>query len=427
MTWRALLLAAQASVAVCDVTVSYFTGFRSPIRAAYVVDAINVSQVQEAVLSAAAASLKVRTIGSGWSWTDYFIDGALYVRLVGGELTQYALTTEGENDGNASFTLTAGGGVLVQTLSVFLREQGLQMDARGNCMNFNASQTIGGVLATNVHHHNIRSFADVTRWVDVVLANGSVVRSSRGEELFMLTVGGGGQTGAIVRACFDVLPRGVYQRARFALFERGLRALRLWPAPEPMSRIESISGSWDKVNIPYQADAVGSMDWATESVVTKPLMDIDGLVGDTRSARLLQAGISYQEFEFFFPVSLLLPVLRHFLLQFFANPRFAHAYVIGALVLGPRYVYRSEVYFAGNGFVGRFGAASTDDFYAITMTKLPPSTQPAVAIMYRDLSVAFPGQIRVHPGKRHSVPLDDGVLPAVYALLEEYDLFGTFR
>jgi len=188
--------------------------------------------------------------------------------------------------------------------------------------------------------------------------------------------------------------------------------------------------AWEKVNTPYRAEAVGSMDWSIEAVVWKPLMDIDGLIVHTASGRVLEAGNFYEDFSFYCPVRLRWSVLRHFSLRFFSNPPYSWLLSVQSIVqlmVGQRYVYRSEVYFAGNGFIGRSGAASTDDFYAITLSQLPTAARPAVASMYRALSDAFPGQIRVHPGKRQSVPLNDGILQAVYALLDDYDPAGMFR
>ena len=179
-----------------------------------------------------------------------------------------------------------------------LRSHGLQLDARGNCMNRNASQTVGGVLATNVHHSDIRTFADIAIWVDVVLADGSLRRSRRGEELFMLTVGGGGQTGVIVRAGFDVVPRGVYEDQGFL---SGLASR--FKNYEPMERL--LSGSaFVKVDVPYDAATVGSIDWSTETVERKSLMDIDGIIVDTESYRAHKSGYRDLDFEIFYPTSL---------------------------------------------------------------------------------------------------------------------------
>jgi hypothetical protein len=98
-----------------------------------------------------------------------------------------------------------------------------------------------------------------------------------------------------------------------------------------------------------------------------------------------------------------------------------------------RHVYRSEVYLAGNGYMGRMGAAATDHFFTITLTGFPngvfggPLVEDCLGRMYRNLADALPGQIRPHPGKRHGLLLDEGVAPAVYALLSGYDPTGVFR
>mmetsp|Transcript_26832 Transcript_26832/g.75173 ORF Transcript_26832/g.75173 Transcript_26832/m.75173 type:complete len:427 (-) Transcript_26832:137-1417(-) len=413
-----LLLCSLSRHADAYELIDYFTGYGGrPLRAAYAIHAQNLSQVQHEVTVAAAANLKVRVLGSGWSWTDYFIDDAVYLRLTGGELTSFEL---GQGVDGSSL-ITAGGGTQFFSISVFLRERGLQLEARGNCMNANMSQTVGGLLATNVHHDGIRSFADITRWVDVVLANGTLVRSYRGEELFMLTIGGGGQTGIIVRACFDVVQRQVWRRSFLHLLWTP------WTRREPMQLINLL---WVKTNVPYNAGTVGSIDWSTEEVERRQLMDIDGTISDTTSGRTLQAGMHYIEFEFFFPVSLRWSVARLLLGQGLSRPirnwcSFGASAYVGLGVF--RYVFRSQVYLAGNGYVGRTGPAAEEDFYSVTLSRYQQGSEDCLRRTFEALSDAFPGQIRVHPGKRHAIPLEHGVTPAVYELLDGYDPTGVFR
>ena len=97
------MVATLAPTGLCYEHVAYATHYNRDIRAAYVVNATSVSEVQAAVSVAADAGLKVRTMGAGWSWTQYFVDDAAYVRLTGGELTKYQL-------GDGDSTLTAGAG-----------------------------------------------------------------------------------------------------------------------------------------------------------------------------------------------------------------------------------------------------------------------------------------------------------------------------
>lgn len=63
--------------------------------------------------------------------------------------------------------------------------------------------TLGGAIAADVHgknHHVRGSFGDHVAWMDILLADGSVVRASRTEhpELFTATIGGMGLTGIIL-------------------------------------------------------------------------------------------------------------------------------------------------------------------------------------------------------------------------------------
>ncbi|HVA12496.1 MAG TPA: FAD-binding oxidoreductase [Stellaceae bacterium] len=71
--------------------------------------------------------------------------------------------------------------------------------------------TIGGMIASNVHgknHHAVGSFADHVASLDLALADGRVVRCSRGDNaaLFEATGGGMGLTGVILRASFRLVP-----------------------------------------------------------------------------------------------------------------------------------------------------------------------------------------------------------------------------
>ncbi len=71
--------------------------------------------------------------------------------------------------------------------------------------------SIGGAIAADVHgknHHVDGSFSNHVHWVDVLLADGSVVRCSNDEnsELFWATAGGMGLTGVILRASLQLRP-----------------------------------------------------------------------------------------------------------------------------------------------------------------------------------------------------------------------------
>ena len=65
--------------------------------------------------------------------------------------------------------------------------------------------TLGGMIAADVHgknHHKDGSFGNCIDWIDIIDANGEIIRCSRQEnaELFEWTIGGMGLTGVILRA-----------------------------------------------------------------------------------------------------------------------------------------------------------------------------------------------------------------------------------
>ncbi len=71
--------------------------------------------------------------------------------------------------------------------------------------------TIGGMVASDVHgknHHKAGSFGSHVVWLDLLVADGSVVRCSPTEnaDLFNATVGGMGLTGIILRVAFHLMP-----------------------------------------------------------------------------------------------------------------------------------------------------------------------------------------------------------------------------
>lgn len=70
--------------------------------------------------------------------------------------------------------------------------------------------TVGGAIAADVHgknHHRVGSFGNFVEWIDLLVADGSVVRCSRSAEpeLFFATLGGMGLTGLILAAAFRLV------------------------------------------------------------------------------------------------------------------------------------------------------------------------------------------------------------------------------
>lgn len=69
--------------------------------------------------------------------------------------------------------------------------------------------TVGGAIASDVHgknHHSAGTFSDHVLWLDLMVADGNILRCSRDEntELFNLTCGGMGLSGIILAACFQL-------------------------------------------------------------------------------------------------------------------------------------------------------------------------------------------------------------------------------
>jgi len=70
--------------------------------------------------------------------------------------------------------------------------------------------TVGGAIAADIHgknHHRVGSLGNFVEWIDLLLADGSVVRCSRttDPELFFATIGGMGLTGLILSVAFRLV------------------------------------------------------------------------------------------------------------------------------------------------------------------------------------------------------------------------------
>ena len=68
-----------------------------------------------------------------------------------------------------------------------------------------------GAIANDVHgknHHQAGSFCDALLWLDLLLADGEIIRCSekKNKEIFRATCGGIGLTGVILSACFKLAP-----------------------------------------------------------------------------------------------------------------------------------------------------------------------------------------------------------------------------
>lgn len=183
-------------------------------RPSTLVDATEIGHVQAAVAAAARESKRVRAISPHvWSWSGGVVaeDGVTVVVRVGG------IVHADER------RVVVGAGVLLADLHASVAERGLQLDAHGGCMTSRASQSVGGAVATNVHHTGVATFADRCAFVDVVREDGALARAHRGDALWQRTVGGAGRTGVIVRAAFDLSERTYYTPTHSWLHDARLR------------------------------------------------------------------------------------------------------------------------------------------------------------------------------------------------------------
>ena len=94
--------------------------------------------------------------------------------------------------------------------------------------------TLGGMVASDVHgknHHSAGSFAHHLAWIDLIIANGDIVRCSPTSEpdLFWATCGGMGLTGFILRIAFRLIPvETPYMRQRTLRAENLTHAIQLF-------------------------------------------------------------------------------------------------------------------------------------------------------------------------------------------------------
>lgn len=97
--------------------------------------------------------------------------------------------------------------------------------------------TLGGMVAADVHgknHHRDGSFGAFVDWVDLMGADGNVIRCSRDEnaDLFDWTIGGMGLTGVILRVAF-----------RLRRVESGWIRQRTIPAPNLDASLSALEGN----------------------------------------------------------------------------------------------------------------------------------------------------------------------------------------
>lgn len=116
-------------------------------------------------------------------------------------------------------------GALISDLQLFLTKQGRQLDSHGACFTSRECQTVGGVLATNVHHSGVPTFGGRCKWIELItIKDGAAckVRCHQGSQLFRESIGAIGRSGIIVKASFETSAR-TYYKTDFASAARTFR------------------------------------------------------------------------------------------------------------------------------------------------------------------------------------------------------------
>jgi len=415
---------------------------------------------------------RVKAYGTGWSWnTAIARDGDTYVSLRG----KLADSSTGVQIDTTDHTAIVNGGVIVFELYMLLQKAQLDLEAHGACLGADESQTIGGLLATNVHHAGVKTFYDVAEWVDVVTATEGLVRTFQNEPLFQLTIGGKGRTGIIVRAKFNLAPRATYKTVESAqpvngslaaffesyvllyegydrneLIAMGIKHgyksgqhCALVKTPEIMTDVAILPDDYgmfskligypvlfadtilDRILPPYfyplSIGLVHTFTLGSQPDPDKEYKDLDvACSGAGVSTRL-----KHMEIEFFVPVNLM-GAVGAFLDERFAEGAFPYIQMSAAWAL--RYTYGVNSLTAPSGIM--YDGVTVTDTVAVNIDSFQRSKWDQYIEelhgMLAELSAQFPRQIRLHPGKYNPPMSPDPESTVVKKLLSEYDPQGIF-
>lgn len=436
-----------------------------------IVECENIACVMTTISNAKSQGHRVKAYGTGWSWsTTIASDGDVYI-LLKGSLADALLATF--NFTNEKPSVIVGGGVQAFHLYMELQPTGFNIEAKGGCLTAKESQTIGGLLATNVHHSGIKTFYDVVEWIDVVTADGMLQRTFRDETLFRLTIGGGGRTGIIVQAKFELAPRATYENVQtiqpednsFRAFFQGFVDMVSGYEPQEFIGIglkstldSSFSGKLrmsepsvnpvvlppDYGDLSFLADLYRLADAVLDPLLPSSLYDLYYLGGlatvligaapetKGRSGEDLDVACSssstphlkHQEIEFFVPVDLMNDV-GSYLDSRFAESAFPYIRDHGLFAL--RFVYGSNSLTAANGVLHD---GSSPDVVSVNIDSYQRSKWPKynqeLNELLSELSGQFPRLIRTHPGKYNPPLSPDPESQAVKDLIRGFDPDGTF-
>lgn len=448
-----------------------------------IIECETVDCVTMAISNAKSEGSRVKAFGTGWSWSTTIAgDGDTYIVLSGAladaSTTLFNLTAEQPS-------AIVGGGVQAFDLYMELQPTGFNVEAKGNCLTAKESQTIGGFLATNVHHAGIKTFYDVVEWIDIVTGDGMLQRTFRDETLFRLTIGGGGRTGIIVQVKFELASRATYEFETVeTTIQPGDNSLRAFfqgyvdivseyepqefiivggRTPGLLSFFQSVFVSSffgkrrmpepsenpvvlppDYGNLSLLADVYIWADAILDQILPSFFYDLYYLAGlgstlygaapvtDGRSGEDLDVACSdsntphlkHQEIEFFVPVDLMGDV-GSYLDNRFEEGAFPYTRSHGLFAL--RFVYGCNSLTAANGVLQD---GSSPDVVAVNIDSYQRSKwfvfNQEINDMLAELSAEFPLKIRTHPGKYNPPLSPDPESQAVKELIKNFDPDGIF-
>lgn len=440
-------------------------------------DCASIAEVETAV---AQASGRVKPFGSLWSWsTQIAQDGDTYIRLTGpmadASLIEVVLTEEN------SPSVIVNGGVKAFDLYMELQQTAYNIESKGSCLTAAASQTVGGLMATNVHHSGTKSFYEIAEWIEVVTANDGLVRTFRDEPLYRVTVGGAGRTGVIVRVQLQLVPRATYLDVENVpqpsdesfqtffsefvgltegyedneLIGVGLRKpgylTSIGPdsiylkrrTPTPLPNPAVLNANYGKLSIfgrfvtvldnitdwfmpPFLHTLLGSIFFIYFFDGAQP--DRRGTMGedlDVASSFSNLPNVKHLELELFVPTSLA-SALGAFLDHKFAAGEYN--YIFRHSLVALRYVPGVNSLTAANGVLA--DGTTPDAFLAVNFDAFQRSRysrfRAELSAMLADVSAAFPLQIRTHPGKYNPPLSPDPESDTVKELIASFDPNGVF-
>lgn len=184
----------------------------------------SVRDVARAVQDAAASGRRVRMVGTGHSFTGVAITDGIMLRPQG--LTGIRSVTT--DNGSSSVCVLAG-----TPLSVLNEELGKRGLALANMGDITA-QTVAGAIQTGTHGtgRDTGGLADQVVRLEMVLADGSVVTASPGEDLFDAARVGLGALGVLTAVTFRVEPSFLLHNSR-----------RATPLSDILDRLDSMTSA----------------------------------------------------------------------------------------------------------------------------------------------------------------------------------------